>query len=159
VGHSMGGQLAIHLAVRHPDVVSRLVLADAAGIPRPRSPRELLRFARDLAPPATWGDPRFIPVIVGDALAAGPRSILRALSHILHDDVRPLLPRIAAPTLLVWGERDSLIPLEYGEAMRELVPGARLLVIQRAAHNVMVDRPAAFNRAVLRFLRGGVVGE
>jgi pimeloyl-ACP methyl ester carboxylesterase len=158
VGHSMGGQLAIHLAVRHPELVRRLVLACAAGIPRPRGPRELLRFAMELAPPARWGDPRFFPVIVGDALLAGPRSILRALMHIIHDDVRPLLPKIQAPTLIVWGAEDRLVPPEHGRTMRETIPGARLLVISHAAHNVMVDRPGRFNRAVLRFLAGGEVG-
>jgi pimeloyl-ACP methyl ester carboxylesterase len=159
VGHSMGGQLAVHLAVRHPEVVRRLVLACAAGVPRPRGPRELLRFALELAPPARWGDPRFFPVIVGDALTAGPRSILRALVHIIRDDVRPLLPRIAVPTLLVWGVHDRLVPPEHGRVMRAAIPGSRLLVIERAAHNVMVDRPGAFNRAVLRFLAGGEVGD
>ncbi|MDB4947946.1 MAG: dihydrolipoamide acetyltransferase-like protein [Gemmatimonadetes bacterium] len=159
VGHSMGGQLAIHLAAGFPDRVGRLVLCDAAGIPRRRGARELLRFARGVAPPSRWGDPRFLPVIVGDALTAGPRSILRALAHIVRDDVRPLLPRIQAPTLVLWGANDTVVPLEHGREMRRSIPGARLLVLPHAAHNPMVDRPAAFNRAVLRFLRGGVVGE
>jgi pimeloyl-ACP methyl ester carboxylesterase len=159
VGHSMGGQLALHLAARHPAHVSRLVLVDAAGIPRARGPRELLRFALELASPARWGDPFFIPVIVGDAVTAGPRTIFRALLHILRDDVRPLLPRIDVPTLLVWGDRDSLVPLEHGRQMRAVIPGSRLVVLPGAAHNAMVDRPAEFNRAVLRFLRGEPVGE
>lgn len=159
VGHSMGGQLAIHLAARHPEAVARLVLADAAGVRRHLGMRELLRFALELAPPRRWGDPRFFPVILRDALHAGPRSILRALGHILRDDVRPLLARIRAPTLVLWGEWDALVPLEGGRLLRARIPDARLAIVPRAAHNPMIDRPEAFNRLVLRFLRGEAVGE
>jgi pimeloyl-ACP methyl ester carboxylesterase len=159
VGHSMGGHLAIHVAASRPELVRRLVLADAAGIPRARTPRSLLRLAFEAGPPRRWGDPRFLPVIWRDALAAGPVTVLRGLRHILRDDVRPLLPRISAPTLVVWGEKDGLVPLEAAHELRAGIPGARLLVIPNAYHNVMVDRPAEFNAALLRFLDGEEVGE
>lgn len=159
VGHSMGGQLALHLAARFPGRVERLVLVDAAGIPRPLGPRGLLRFAREVSPPRRWGDPAFLPVILGDSLRAGPLTVLRALSHIVRDDVRPLLGEVEAPTLVVWGEGDHIVPLEHGRTMRERIPGSRLLVLKRAAHNPMVDRPEDFNAAVLSFLGGEEVGE
>lgn len=159
VGHSMGGHLSIHLAARHPHLVRRLVLVDAAGIPRERTPRNLVRFACEVAPPRRWGDPRFLPVIWRDALVAGPFTVLTGLLNILRDDVRPLLPQIAAPTLIVWGARDGLVPVEHGRELRRSIAGSRLLVIPRAYHNCMVDRPGEFNAAVLRFLDGEEVGE
>jgi pimeloyl-ACP methyl ester carboxylesterase len=159
VGHSMGGQLAVHLAVRSPECVRRLALVDAAGIPRPLTPGYLMRFAYEVAPPRRWGDPSFLPVILGDALSAGPGTLLRAIRHILRDDVRPLLGDIRVPTLLLWGERDSIVPLAHGEEMRRAIPGARLLVLPGAYHNPMVDAPGDFNRALLGFLAGEEVGE
>lgn len=159
VGHSMGGQIAIHLAARFPERVRRLVLVDAAGIPRVSGPGDLFRFAAEIAAPARWGDPAFLPTIVGDALVAGPRTIARALAHIVRDDVRPLLPRISAPTLVVWGGRDRFLPLEHARVLREGLPHSRLVVLPEAAHNPMVDRAEQFNAAVLRFLRGAEVGE
>lgn len=158
VGHSMGGQLCIHLAARDPERVDRLVLVDAAGIPRPLTPRHLLRFALEISPLWRWGDPRFLPVMARDALTAGPLTILQAISHIVRDDVRPLLPQVKAPTLIVWGERDSLVPLGDSWVMRQGIPDARLAVLRGASHNPMVDRPADFNRLLLRFLDGESVG-
>jgi pimeloyl-ACP methyl ester carboxylesterase len=159
VGHSMGGQLAIHVAARSGEHVKRLVLVDAAGLPRPLTPRHVTRFAYEMAPPRQWGDPTFLPVMLGDALSAGPWNVMRALRHILRDDVRPLLPDIRQPTLLLWGERDSIIPRLHGEEMRRLIPGSRLLVLRDTYHNPMVDAPEAFNQAVLAFLAGEEVGE
>lgn len=158
VGHSMGGQISIHLAARDPDRLDRLVLVDAAGIPRLLAPRTLLRLAADAAPLWRWGDPAFLPTIAGDALTAGPRALLRSLYHIIQDDVRPLLPRIQVPTLIVWGERDQLVPLAHGVEMRESIPHSRLVVLRGAAHNSMIDRPTDFNRVLIRFMEGEAVG-
>jgi pimeloyl-ACP methyl ester carboxylesterase len=158
VGHSMGGQVALHLTAGYPACIHRLVLVDSAGIPRPLTPVEVGRFALAMAPPSTWGDPRFLSTIVSDALTAGPRTLAHALWHIVGDDVGPLLPRIRVPTLIVWGENDRLVPLWHATEFRERIPGARLAVIPGAAHNPMVDRPSEFNDVVLRFLRGEAVG-
>jgi len=157
-GHSMGGQVAIHFAANAGDRLERLVLIDSAGIPRRISAGTLLRFAADVAPLWRWGDPTFLPVIAGDALSAGPRVLLRAIHHILRDDVRPLLPGIDVPTLIIWGERDTVIPLQDGVTLRDSIPGSRLAVLRGAAHNPMVDRPADFNRLLRRFVDGEAVG-
>jgi pimeloyl-ACP methyl ester carboxylesterase len=151
-GHSMGGEIAIHLAARHPEAVRRLVLVDSAGIPRRLSPRQMLRFAADLVPPRRWGDPLFLPIIAGDTVAAGPRVVLRSISQILRDDVRPLLPSVRVPTLVVWGEHDTVVPLADAHTLASTIDGARLEIIAGAAHNPMIDRPAEFAERVLRFL-------
>jgi pimeloyl-ACP methyl ester carboxylesterase len=158
VGHSMGGQISIHVVSRDPDRVERLVLVDSAGIPRALTPGAFVRFAAEVAPVWRWGDPTFLPVIAGDAWTAGPRVLLRTVRHILEDDVRPLLTSISVPTLIIWGERDSLVPLRDAWEFRRRIPDSRLAILRGAAHNSMVDRPADFNRLVRRFLNGELVG-
>src|SRR5690606_42066606 len=103
-------------------------------------------------------DLTFLPVIAGDALSAGPRVLLAAIRNILRDDVRPLLPGITIPTLIIWGERDTLVPVRDAWEFRRLIPNSRLAILRGAAHNCMVDRPADFNRIVQRFLDGEPVG-
>lgn len=154
VGHSMGAQVAVHLAGRWPDRIDRLVLTDAAGIPHPLTPDHLLSVAGELLRPRAWGRLDFLPTIVADALRTGPRTLARALRSIVADDLRPLLPRITAPTLLLWGEHDPFTPVHDGEAIAELIPDARLVVIEGASHNPMADRPATFNRELRRFFAG-----
>lgn len=152
VGHSMGAQVGVHLAGRWPDRVGRLVLTNAAGIPHLLSVPALTDVATELAHPRSWGRIEFLPTIALDAVRTGPRTLVRSIRSILADDIRPLLPRIAAPTLLLWGEHDPITPVSDGQLIADLIPDARLVVIEGASHNPMADRPHAFNRALLDFL-------
>ncbi|HEY0305226.1 MAG TPA: alpha/beta hydrolase [Longimicrobiales bacterium] len=154
IGHSMGGQIAIHIAAERPQRVDKLVLVSAAGIPRPLTLSAITRFVAEVVPPRGWGKPTFLPTVAADALRAGPRSLLGAANRLLRDDVSPLLPEITAPTLLVWGRLDPLTPLAHGELMAQQITGSRLLVFDDAAHMPMVDAPDRFNREVLGFLLG-----
>ena len=153
IGHSMGGQIAIHIAAHHGDAIDRLVLVSAAGTPRRISLAQAVRFLTEIAPPRAWGAPRFLPTLARDALRAGPFTLSRATGFLMKDDVRPLLPLIRAQTLLIWGRHDALTPLRDGKAMATAIPNARLIVYDRAAHMPMVDRAERFNADVLSFLR------
>ncbi len=155
VGHSMGGYLSLRLAARRPEAVGRLVLVDPAGMP---SHRTMLGHLGPLLLSARYGKPSFLPVLVRDALHAGPFTLLRTARDLLAEDVRDDLRRVEAPTLLVWGKRDPLIPPSIGDVMRAEIPDSRLLVIERAGHNPMFDRPEDFNGALLAFLAGEPVG-
>lgn len=152
VGHSMGAQVGVHLASRWPDRVGRLVLSDAAGVPHALDLSTLRLVARQLLAPRSWGRLVFLPTIAADVLRTGPRTLVRAVRGILADDIRPLLPRVSAPTLLLWGEHDPVTPLEDAEAIARMIPRSRVVVIAGAAHNPMADRPDAFNGELLRFL-------
>jgi pimeloyl-ACP methyl ester carboxylesterase len=151
VGHSMGGLIAAELAADFPERVERLVLVDAATFFPPPTYRQqafgLLRWLR-------YAPLGFLPVLAEDAWRAGLVTLARAARELLATDLGPKLERVRAPTLLIWGEHDTLVPPEVGERLRDRLPGAELAVIPGAAHNPMWDRPAAFNRLVLEFLGG-----
>ena len=68
------------------------------------------------------------------------------------DSLRFALSEVQAPTLVITGSQDALTPVGDAEELAELVPGARLAIISRAAHGVMVESPNAFNTSVLDFL-------
>ncbi len=151
VGHSMGGQVSVHMiAAGLP--VRTVTLVCASGLPRPFGVRAAARFVSGTLPPRRWGAFEFIPTMAIDALRAGPHRLLRASWHLLSDDVTPLLPRVTCPSLVVWGALDPLVPLEHGERYARMLPDARLVVISDAAHNVMADRPSEFNPVLMNFL-------
>ena len=152
VGHSMGAQISIHLAADHPERVQRLVLVSPAGVPRDLDALSLARFAVELVPPRGWGDPRFIPTLAADVLRTGPRVILGVTRNLLDDDVRPLLPRIEAPTLVLHGALDPLVPEAHARLVAAGIPRAELTLLPGAAHNPMIDSPDTFNARVLEFL-------
>ena len=86
-------------------------------------------------------------------------TLWRAARDLLAEDVRGDLRNIEAPTLLVWGENDPLIPPAVGDLLREEIPDSHLLLLQRAGHVPMFDQPKEFDAALLAFLAGKSVGE
>ena len=74
------------------------------------------------------------------------------------EDARLGLWRIEAPTLLIWGERDSLVPPAIGDLLRGEIPNSKLLVLERSAHVPMFERPEEFDAALLAFFAGAPVG-
>ena len=152
IGHSMGGAIAIQCAAQRPGAVSQLVLAAPAAIPAGH--RTLMSYVPPLVGTLAATTPSFLPILAYDALRAGPRTLFRMSRALLTHDVRDELRQVTAPTLLMWGRRDTLVPPSLGHAMRQEVAHADLLLLDGAGHVVMYDRPAAFNRAVLAFFAG-----
>jgi pimeloyl-ACP methyl ester carboxylesterase len=148
-GHSLGGAVAAQLAARHPDRIDRLVLVDAAirpqGTRRTASPAHVMRTI-------SRGSLGFAPLLVRDLLRCHPRSFVVATVDALQTAWEPLLRRIDAPTLVVWGEHDAITPLALGQEIAAVVPSARLITLAEAGHNPMWERAEAFNAEVLGFL-------
>ena len=149
IGHSMGGQIALHLAVLRPERIRRLVLACASGLLR----KKWWEVALRLPPAMLRGDLRFVPTILADGVRAGLPNLIRSSRDLLSEDISELLPQVQLPTLAVWGERDVLVPPALGRMLAQGIRGARFVSLPHAGHVVMVDAPAAFNREVLAFLQ------
>ena len=149
IGHSMGGQIALWLTVLRPQRVRRLVLACASGLLR----KKWWQVALKLPTAMRRGNLRFVPTILADGVRAGLPNLLRSSRDLLREDISELLPQIRAPTLVIWGERDVLVPPALGRMLAQAIAGASFVSLPRAGHVVMVDAPAEFNRAVLAFLQ------
>jgi pimeloyl-ACP methyl ester carboxylesterase len=74
------------------------------------------------------------------------------LVRIVNEDVSELLPRISAPTLLLWGAEDHDVPVAHARTMESLIPDAGLVVLDRAGHFSYLDQPERFCRIVRHFL-------
>jgi pimeloyl-ACP methyl ester carboxylesterase len=178
VGHSLGGAIALRLAIRRPELVDSVVLASAAGITSSarRSRYALavtgaLKPGRRIAPHrgrvarspvlrvlvfGRWGaaDPQALPADVVDGFLAGPArhtDTVSAAQALTRDDPRAELDRVRCPALVLWGARDSQLPVgdafEYARRLR-----APLRLIADCGHLLIGERPDACADAIESFL-------
>ena len=80
---------------------------------------------------------------------------VESLVRSVNEDLRPLLPRIPCPTLLIWGRNDTATPVSDGQEMQVTIPGAGLVVVESAGHYVFLDQEARVLAALESFLGHG----
>lgn len=177
VGHSMGGAIAAEAALTRPERVRALVLVDAAGL-GVRWPF-MLRVARwpFVAPlfdrlrgrsstagilRAMYADPSRVTAQDIDqyyapvAVPGFGRSLGGVLRQFRFDSLQGRLGSIMAPTLVMWGAQDNLIPPSIGDAMVSQLPHASLVRFPAAGHALPEEAPDRFTRVLLGFLTTGL---
>lgn len=147
-GHSMGAAIAAQLAAEAGGRVRRVVLLDAAGVPVGGVDRWIARLAQ----PWSWCPPGFYRTLIGDLMRTGPRRLLAAVAELRRYDVRDAAARIEAPTLLVWGGKDTLTPLEHAHEILEILSDGRLEIVADSRHLPMVSHPRQTARLITEFL-------
>ncbi len=177
VGNSMGGFSAAELAIRHPQRVERLVLVAAAGISivdlhrqpvmtlvrllaaqsnsAARERAVLLRpRLRHLAYRSVMRHPTrlALDLMAAQGSTSGGSGFLLAMNALLSYDFRERLPEISCPTLVVHGQEDALVPVADAREFERLIPRSRVVILDETGHVPMLERPEAFNRALLGFL-------
>lgn len=172
VGLSMGGRIALDLWRRHPARVRTLTLADtSAGSKETAAPEKVEAFlaarrkpllegkttadiALDVA--ATLAGPEIAPEVHAEliaslsALRAGP--YIRTLEAVTRFTGFPDPATIDVPALIIVGEHDRVAPPHVAQAMADAIPGAEFQIIPGAGHISNLERPDAFDAALLGFL-------
>jgi pimeloyl-ACP methyl ester carboxylesterase len=182
VGNSMGGFIGAEIAIRFSTRVEKLVLVSAAGISiehqrnepvlrvlellddvlilgtgwmatrsaglagRPRARRQIMRLVAHRA------DDLPAPLIAEQVMGSGKPGFVPALDALTDYPIRDRLREIECPVLVVWGEKDRLVPVRDAYVFGELIPNARVVVWPETGHVAMLERPAAFNALVDEFL-------
>src|SRR5262245_28169175 len=167
-GVSLGGWIAAEFAVRWPERVKKLWIADAPGLWVDREPlADLFRIMQDreAVRRLLFHDPdgHMAKLVIQDnpdeeRLLAAYQN-MTVLARLVWE--RPYDPklagrlqRIACPTLLVWGDNDRLVPPAYGRAYLEHIPGAELKLIPDCGHLPMFERENEFVEMVAKFCQG-----
>lgn len=158
-GNSLGGWLSAQLAVTRPDLVERLYLLNAAGLSDPTG--TLVKVARTLQPPTVENMKEFVskcyrrhdpiparawPAIVASIKSRPASKIVDAMKEDYLLDKR--VKDIKAPTVVLWGADDGIVPLAVGENFARFIPGAKLQLIPECGHLPQQECPAAVSTAL-----------
>jgi pimeloyl-ACP methyl ester carboxylesterase len=169
-GISWGGTVALELYRHHPELVATLILVDTYAGWKGSLPKEEVRArvagvlhaleappGEEVDPLPGWfaGDPpaEFAPLLDEMATDVRPESVRTAMLVMAEADQRDVLPTIAVPTLLLWGELDVRSPLGIARKFEQAIPDTTTVVIPGAGHVSNLERPDQFNRAVREFCR------
>jgi pimeloyl-ACP methyl ester carboxylesterase len=171
VGHSMGGYIALAFARKYPDMLRGLVLvATKAGADTPEAAAGRRATADKVK---AGGSNVIVDAMAPKMLAAGnqdkkmadqvrafmspskPESVIAALLGMAErSDSTSMLVEINAPTLVITGADDTVIPPAESEKLAAAIPGAQLKKIPSAGHLVAFEQPAEFNKALQDWLKG-----
>ncbi len=161
IGHSHGGRVSIAIAADHPERVGRLLLVNSAGL----RPKRGWRYRRRVAvaklgrvvaklggPPGRRLQERLRARVASRDYLEAPEAMRGTFRAVIAADLSDRLPRVAAPTLLVWGDQDEETPLWMANRMEQLIPDAGLVVLEGAGHYSYADSPGQFGAVARRFL-------
>jgi pimeloyl-ACP methyl ester carboxylesterase len=168
VGNSLGGWIAALTAIKYPNRVEKIVLADAAGLKPSEidmkliyslnfSTREEVRMLSKLVfyDQTFVNNETFVEQSMEKRVLAGDGYTINSLIESIKRDEDFLdgqLSAIKKPTLIIWGRQDGLIKLADGERFNKEITGSQLIVFDKCSHIPQIEKAADFNREVLKFL-------
>ncbi len=155
IGHSLGGAIAIALAALMPSIVRSLIVVDSTGIPLGSVPEVLLKRAIEM-PAQSW-QMKLQPVS-----AIFQNLFYNSLFHLentikmgfigLEQDIRPILPNIESPCLILWGENDVLTPVKFAQELSQGIKGSKLKIVEEGYHEWNLFFPEKFTTITFEFL-------
>lgn len=166
-GNSLGGHVAMRIALGRPELVRGIVLIGSSGLFERTFEKNVMH-----SPSREWlenkiGDlfcdrANVPPGMVDEAYAElrhrkGARALVKLGRSAKNDHVGEEIPHLRTPTLLVWGRQDNVTPPEVAEEFRSLIPGSRLEWIDRCGHAPQIERPDDVVRHVCGFMTSAAI--
>lgn len=174
IGNSMGGHIAALYAARHPEQVLSLALLDNAGVTSPKKSELYEMLERNEPNPLVARDPESFAKLVSFVFVqppSVPANVQRYMAeqasarseqndkvfkHLRerYIPLEPELPKIQAPTLLLWGDKDRVLDVSSIEVMRPLLKKPSVVIMKDCGHVPMIERPEETAQHYQAFLDG-----
>jgi 3-oxoadipate enol-lactonase len=162
VGLSMGGRIARSFALKHPERVHTLTLANTSPGFDALTPEEVLKFVaerKERSPDSmrrllgSRARPGAYQALLGSFTALRNESYLKTLEASVAQDRAAPLENLSVPTLVITGDEDRVYPPALTRRMASRIPGAELVVLEGCGHLSNLEQPERFNAALLDFLK------
>lgn len=154
MGHSFGGEIALTMVAQNPRALKKLILVDSAGVDRAdfltKVKIKIFKIGKALPLPASLYE-TFIRRF-GSQTYASAGKLRESFKKIENQDISPLIPRIKIPTLIIWGEKDNILAVKWGQKMHKLLKSSTLRIVWGAGHHPHLEKPDKFLEIVEEFL-------
>ena len=161
-GNSLGGHVALRLCLASPELVDCLILSGTSGLYEhsvdslPVRPDK--KFVREHMS-RVFSNQQFVTEAAIDEIAGilssrvNTLNLIHAARSAKKDNLLKLLPLIKVPTLLLWGEDDTVTTMDVAETFHKHIPNSKLVSIKNCGHAPMIEHPEWFSNEVEKFLR------
>ena len=156
IGHSFGGRIAIKLASENPDFLEKVVLVDTAGIVTASKIKKFSALIAKIISPIF--KPSFMQplrkklyFLIGSEYLENEK-LSKIFSKVVSENLTRLLTRIKKPALIIWGRKDLITPIYYGELMNKLILNSKLVIFENAGHFSFIDAPEKFVKELIKFI-------
>jgi 2-hydroxy-6-oxonona-2,4-dienedioate hydrolase len=150
IGHSIGAQVALRIAVDSPHLASALVLAGPSGAP---GRFKLLRQALGIVITTPREPFSLLVAVARDYIRTSPVRYIATWAKAARDDPFDSAARVRCPTLIVAGKRDPIARAEFVALLKQRIAGSLVCIVPGGAHGITFDRTREFDRVVCEFLR------
>ena len=151
IGHSFGGKIASELAIRHPEMIKKLILISSPVLRRPSLLTKIKIYLYKLS--------KYVPLsgflkyeINEDFKEAKDNNLGKIFVKSVNYDVTKMLPKLNIPTLIIWGRDDAEAIYPIGVEMAKLIPGAKLEILKNTGHNIQLENPNILYGLVKKFI-------
>jgi pimeloyl-ACP methyl ester carboxylesterase len=163
LGHSFGGRIAIKFAKDHPQKIKKLILSGSAGIKQKWGLKEKLIFQLSKLGNAIFTPTPLIRLkdkarnlfyifLRHKDYVKADGTMKETVKKVLSEDLLPELSQIKTKTLLVWGQRDKMVPLKYAYIFKENISNSKLEILPKIGHSPNLEAPEKLSGIILDFL-------
>lgn len=160
LGHSFGGRMSIKFAEQNPEKVSGLILVSAAGIKNEKTLRQKIIYfiakigsVFSFVPGFKLFQKTFYKFVVKKSDYLGTTGTIReTFKMVIEEDLTSYLPKIKSPTLIIWGEEDSITPISDAYLMEKEIIGSKLEILPGVGHMINIEAPKELAARIISFL-------
>lgn len=164
IGHSFGGKLSIILGSKYPEIVDKIVLVNSAGLIPKRGPKYYIKVYTFKAAKLLYKIlffwlkneekmEKFYKKFGSTDYKASSGVMRNILVTVVNENLLPLLNKIEAPTLLIWGDKDTATPLYMGKIMESQIKDSGLVVLEGTGHYSYLEDYQRFTVILRSFLQ------